>query len=306
MAPSIGVAIITHHARDHLVHCMGPLLKSPLCPKILVVNSSSQDGTVEEAQRLGAETLVIPRSSFNHGTTREQARKQLKTDIVVMMTPDAYPTDVAMLERLIDPLVNRKASLAYARQIPHQGADLLESFPRMFNYPAEGHIRSLDDLSRFGVYTFFCSNSCGAYCSRALDSVGGFPSVLLGEDTLVAAQLLQRGHKIAYVAEAVVRHSHRYTLWQEFRRHFDTGYARKKHGGALNFGVKDSRRGRQYLKELMLHTLAKEPWRLPHACLHILAKWAGYQCGRMGTKAPIWVIQNLSSQDYYWKQEKPR
>ena len=51
-APSIGVVVITYKARDQLRHCP-PLLASPLRPRVMVVNSSSADGTVEEARRLG-------------------------------------------------------------------------------------------------------------------------------------------------------------------------------------------------------------------------------------------------------------
>ena len=83
---SIGVAIPTYRARAHLAHCLPPLRESPLRPRILVVDSSSGDGTVEEAERLGAETLVIPRNEFNHGATRELARRRLGTEIAVMVT----------------------------------------------------------------------------------------------------------------------------------------------------------------------------------------------------------------------------
>ena len=228
--PSIGVVLITHCAKPHLPRCLPPLLESPIKPRVLVVNSSSNDGTVELAQELGAETLVIPRNTFNHGLTREQARKALGTDIIVMMTPDAYPVDSSMLEHLLKPLLEGKASVAYARQLPHQNAGFFEAFAREFNYPDTGHIRGIEDLAQYGVYTYFCSDSCAAYFSRDLDEVGGFPEVLIGEDTVVVAKMLRRGHKIAYVAEAVVHHSHDYTLWKEFQRHFDTGLARKVMG----------------------------------------------------------------------------
>ena len=94
---------------------------------MVVVNSSSQDGTVEEAQRFGADVLVVPRHKFNHGLTREQARIHLGTDIVVMMTPDAYAVDSHMLTHLIEPLVSDQAAASYARQIPHEGAHVLEA-----------------------------------------------------------------------------------------------------------------------------------------------------------------------------------
>ena len=75
--PTVGVAVITYKAVALLPECLPALLESPLKPRVLVVNSSSGDGTVELARKMGAETLVIPRYEFNHGTTRELARDQL-------------------------------------------------------------------------------------------------------------------------------------------------------------------------------------------------------------------------------------
>lgn len=297
----VGVAVITYQAEKLLERCLRHLLCSPLCPKILVVNSSSSDGTVAEARRLGAEVLVVPRAAFNHGTTREAARQQLRTPIIVMMTPDAYLEDETMLEKLVRPVCEGKAALSYARQIPHEGADFFEAFPRCFNYPEAGHIRSMEDLEKYGVYTFFCSNSCAAYCNRALGEVGGFPEVLMGEDTVVAAKLLRCGYKIAYVAEAHVRHSHDYRLKEEFRRHFDIGYMRRQHAELFDFGVKDQRRGQQYAGELLRKVMRERPWLLPYAGLHLVAKWSGYMVGRLAIRAPRAIARALSSQDFYWK-----
>lgn len=301
---SVGIAIITHNAKHHLLHCLPPLLYSPLKPRVLVVNSSSHDGTVAEAQRMGAETLVIPRKEFNHGLTREHARRVLKTDIVVMMTPDAYAMDRNVLEKLIYPLTTGKASVSYARQIPHLGADPLEAFARQFNYPSQSHIRSIDDVPYYGIYTVFCSNACAAYLSSALDEVDGFPDVLTGEDTVVVSKLLQRGHRIAYAADAIVRHSHRYSLGQEFRRHFDTGLARKSYAHLLSFAGTDGRRGKAYAKSLLKQVWNKHRQLVPYACLHLFAKWIGYRIGKASVKAPRWFKRALSSQDFYWLQKK--
>ncbi|MBS4167669.1 glycosyltransferase family 2 protein [Parachlamydia sp. AcF125] len=300
MTESIGVVLITHCAKKHLPFCLPPLLNSSLKPRILVVNSSSYDGTVELAQSLGAETLVIKRALFNHGSTRELARKYLNTDIVVMMTPDAYLTHPQGLEYLLEPIFQRKASITYARQIAHTGADFFEAFPREFNYPAQSHLRGIEDAAQFGAYIFFCSNSCAAYRNQALDEIGGFPAVLLGEDTAVVAQLLRKGHRIAYVAEAVVHHSHRYSLKQEFERHFDTGLARKKLQALLQGGGLDSDRGKRYAQEMFKRLLKNQPLMIPYAILHILAKWMGYKIGRMSCRAPLWLKKKLSSQDFYW------
>ena len=205
---SIGVAVITYKDARHLEKCLPPLLKSPLKPKVLVFDSSSNDGTPELAKKLGAEVLVVPRTEMNHGAARELCRKKLKTDIVVMMTPDAYAADSQMLTKLIEPIVSGKAAVSYARQIANAGANIISRFGRQFNFPDKSNIRSIKDTSTYGVYTAFCSDACTAWLNKALDEIGGFRWVLSGEDAVAAAMLLRKGYKIAYVAEAVVEHSH--------------------------------------------------------------------------------------------------
>lgn len=298
--PSIGVVVISHASKYHLPRCLPPYLNSPLKPRVLLVNSSSHDGTVEVAQALGAETLIIPRNEFNHGTTRELARKHLGTDIVVMTTPDAYPADGHLLEKLIQPLIDKQSVVSYARQIPHEGANFFETFSRNFNFPLESHSRSLNDIEKHGVYTFFCSNSCAAYLNSALDEVGGFEEVLLGEDTVAVARLLHRGHKVSYVAEALVHHSHRYSLLQEFRRNFDTGLARKHYRHLIAVGGKDSTRGKAYTLEMGKCLWKENRALIPYATLHTAVKWCGYQLGKICYKAPVWIKKTFSSQDFYW------
>jgi len=297
---TIGVAIITHTAKSHLRNCLPPILNSPLNPHVVVVNSSSHDGTVELAQQLGADTLVVPRSEFNHGTTREKARKYLNTDIVIMLTPDAYAVDKDTIERLVAPIVNGEASIAYARQIPHDGASFFESFPRAFNYPVTSHTRGIVDVEKYGVYTYFCSNSCAAYLSSALDEIGGFSEVLLGEDTIAVAQLLKKNHKIAYVSDAVVKHSHRYSLKQEFQRNFDTGLARKGYSHLLDSPTSDSKRGITFFKEMCKTLASTKPHLIPYAITQSTVKYSGYLLGKYCYTAPKWIKKTFSSQDFYW------
>jgi len=298
---SVGIAVLTLNAERHLRNCLQPFLHSPLKPKILVIDSSSTDRTVLIAQQLNVEVLTIARNAFNHGTTRERARKHLDTDIVVMVTPDAYAEDNLVLEKLILPLLEETASIAYARQIPHEGAGFFEAFPRLYNYPPVSQIRSIADLGRYGSFTFFCSDSCAAYLNKALDEVHGFREVLLGEDTLATAELLRLGHKIAYVAEAKVRHSHCYSLRQEFGRYFDAGLMRKKYENLLYCVKGDQSRGYQFACSMIQHLCKKNPLLVPYACLHILTKWIGYRCGQASIRAPLWWKKALSSQKYYWE-----
>ncbi len=298
----IGVVIVTHRARDLLDDCIRPLRASPLRPRILVVNSSSRDGTVELAQVLGADTLVVPRGSFNHGRTRELARRHLATPITVMLTPDAHACDASFLELLTAPLRAGEAALAYGRQLPRDGADRIEEFNREFNYPAVSHSRSLADWQLYGGYTHFCSNACAAWVSSALDEIGGFPDTLVSEETIAAAMLLERGHRIAYVAEATVRHSHATSLLGDFRRQYDTGYARRAHRQVLLARERDEARGLLYTRRLAAHLARTAPALLAYAALHTAARYAGYRLGMAGARLPRRLNAALSGQDYYWQR----
>lgn len=297
---SIGIVIPTYQAEKHLSLCLQPWIDCQLKPRILVVDSSSTDNTVEIARKMGVETIVIAQNEFNHGLTREYARHYLNTDIVVMVTQDAYAENDLVLEKLIAPIIAKQAAVSYARQIPHKGANFFESFSREFNYPLDSQLRGLEDIEKYGVYTFFCSDSCAAYDNRLLNQVGGFSSVLFGEDTLVVSKLLQAGHRIAYTPEAVVSHSHSYSLSQEFRRNFDIGFSRQEYRHLLAVAGKDSGRGLLYTKTLLSRIVHTKPSLLPYAVMQTLCKWLGYKIGSKSLLAPLWFKKCLSSQKFYW------
>lgn len=276
--PTVGVLLLTLNGEKHLPHLLPPLLNSSLKPKILAIDSSSTDKTVLCLKESGINVEVIPKSTFNHGLTREFGRKRLNTDILICLTQDAYLQDSRDLEKLIEPLIAQNASLSYARQIPRKEASLLEAFPRQFNYPETSHIRGLRDIPTWGSYIFFTSNSASAWLNSALDEIGGFKEVLLGEDTLACALLLHRGHKVAYVAEAIVEHSHNFTLIEEFKRNYAIGRSRKAMEFLLQPAGKDIHRGKQFAFNLLKKT-SKQPWKLPYTLLHLAAKYAGYTLG---------------------------
>jgi rhamnosyltransferase len=276
---SVGVILLTLNAEKHLLRLLPPLLSSPLKPKILAYDSSSVDQTVPILKKEGIEVEIIPPSEFNHGLTREKGRKQLACDITVFLTQDAYLQSSDDLARLIEPLIQGKAACSYARQIARPGASLFEAFPRAFNYPEQPHIRGKEQLTTWGVYSYFISNSAAAWDNAALDAIGGFKEVLFGEDTVACAELIHHGYKVAYAATALVEHSHDYTLKEEYQRHVAIGQSRKVLEPYLKATAGDQARGRQFAKGLLKAAL-KRPWLFPYACLHLGAKWLGYRKGK--------------------------
>lgn len=296
--PSVGVVFVSHRARTHLPRCLPPVLQSRLEPRVLLLNSSSDDGTVELAEDMGVETLVIPRDTFNHGASRELARKHLGTDIVVMMSPDVYAESPEFLGVLVEPIVTGAASVSYARQLPHEGAPILEQLPREYSYPEQSELRSIDDLPRLGPRLFFCSNACAAYSSSALDAIGGFPPLLALEDTIATARILRNGGKVAYVAQARVRHSHSYPLWSETRRYFDVGVVRGMYRDELLPTVGDEANGLGLMRFVVGRLVRAQPSLIPYALFQLTCRYLGYRIGFYGGRHPTRLINRLSSQDY--------
>jgi rhamnosyltransferase len=211
-----------------------------------------------------------------------------------MLTPDAYPVDEGFLERLTAPVRAGDAAIAYGRQVAREGADLVERFGREFSYPAASNTRTLGDWARHGSYTHFCSNACAAWSNAELDMIGGFRATLVSEETIAAAELLRRGRAIAYVADAVVVHSHRHGLADEFARHFDIGYTRARFRPLLRWRRGDEARGALFAKALLARAWREEPASLPRVTAHLAAKWLGYRAGLLGPSLPLAVARRLS------------
>lgn len=296
----MGVAVVTLNAGLDIERCLPECLNSRVVSRCLVIDSSSTDSTVEIARRYGAEVHVIARGEFNHGATRELARTLLGTDIVIFLTQDIVPKP-GCLDVLVEPILKGEAAVTYARQLPRPGSDVFEAFPREFNYPAHSNLRGLADVGKHGVYTFFCSDSCAAYLSSALNDIGGFKPTLTNEDYFAVAAILRAGGKIKYVAESCVEHSHRYTLVEEFKRYFDTGYVRAENPWVNRLAGAAEGRGTSFVRELLGRLARQSPLLVPYAILQTGVKWLGYRVGFYSLNAPIWWKCALSGQRYYWK-----
>src|SRR5690606_22126597 len=121
-------------------------------------------------------------------------------------------------------------AVAYGRQLPHHVANPIAAHARLFNYGARSYVAGMEDATRMGIKTVFASNSFAAYRAATFKELGGFPErTILSEDMYLAARSVLAGGKVAYVAEACVRHSHNYTPLEEFRRYFDIGVFQADH-----------------------------------------------------------------------------
>lgn len=277
----LSLIIPTLNAGRHMERLLSSLSLQDIRPaEIIIIDSSSDDNTVDIAKKIGANTIVIPRQRFNHGGTRNMAAEIAEGDVLVFMTQDALPADNSLLSRLTAPLLDPEIAASYARQVAKTDASPPEVFARQFNYPDKGLIKSASDISTLGIKTFFFSNVCSAIKKGPFLKVGMFPgNIRFNEDMIIAAKLILNGYKTAYVPEARVIHSHNYSLLQQFIRYYNIGSSLKDSNWILKYARPEGE-GMRFIRAQMSFLLKGHnyPW-LPYIFLEQAAKYAGYRIG---------------------------
>jgi rhamnosyltransferase len=254
--------------------------------EVLVLDSSSTDGTADLARRDGCRVVTIPRAEFRHGGTRQIAAElALGSEILVYLTQDSILADENALTRLAAAFEDASVGAAYGRQLPRSCANAIEAHARLFNYPPVSSIRSLGSTNSLGFKAIFFSNSFGAYRRTALKQAGGFPKESnFGEDTVVAARLLQNGWRIAYVAEAQAYHSHAHSYREEFQRYYRIGRLHRSEPWLLRDFGKASGEGLRFAISEIQYLSKHAPWLIPEAMLRTSLKYLGYKRGRRNPK----------------------
>ncbi|MCC4264584.1 glycosyltransferase [Oceanimonas baumannii] len=276
--------------------------------ELLFVDSCSGDGTAQMLTEFGlGRVLTVDSSQFDHGGTRTWAAQQVEAEVLVFMTQDALPVSADDIERLTAVFSNPQVAAAYGRQLPYEHCHVFGRHLRKFNYGEQSYVRSLEDRERFGIKTAFLSNSFAAYRHSALADIGWFKDgLILGEDTYAGGKLLLAGHKLAYVADAEVYHSHSYTVWQEFKRYFDIGVFHASESWLLaEFGTPEGEGMRYIRSELDFLCREQSVGLLLAFLVRNFMKWLGYRLGRHYRSLPFCLVTRLSMHHRWWQRSRP-
>jgi rhamnosyltransferase len=297
------VIIPSLNAAEDWPRLIPSLLASISTEQVMVIDSSSDDGTADLARAAGFRVHSISRVGFNHGGTRQLAADLLpQAELLVFLTQDAILADSEALKALLAPFSDPQVAATFGRQLPRPEAGPIEAHARLFNYPTQSSTRTLESRETLGFKAIFLSNSFAAYRREALLAVGGFPSnVIFGEDTITAAKFLLAEWKIAYVAEAKVYHSHSYTWRQEFKRYFDIGVLHSRESWLLKEFGQTGGEGRRFVISELGYVWRRSWWLIPSALVRTALKLLGYRLGRLEQKLGIEWKRKLSMHSGYWR-----
>lgn len=271
--------------------------------RVVIIDSGSTDGTLDLINNDKYDLIQIDKKDFDHGGTRQMAAETFSdADLFIFLTQDAILADPDSIGVMVQALSeNPTLGMAYGRQLPHKNAKVLETHARLFNYPAESKVKSMEDADRLGIRTISCSNSYAAYRKSAFFEVNGFPAgSILGEDVLIAGKMLLKGWKLAYLSHSKIYHSHNYSATEEFKRYFDIGVFHINNQWIFEkFGRAESE-GFKYLKSELTYTLKNNPFLLPKSMIATLAKWVGYKLGLRYRSIPTGLRKSFSMTKAFW------
>lgn len=274
--PRISVILPTFEGESHLDELL-PVLTAQSVEgghEILVVDSSSSDGSPIKCEEAGAQVRTIPRESFRHGATRNLRAADARGEYLVFLTQDALPRGGAFLESLVAPLDEPNVVGTWARILPRATDDPLTTRTALSQPEAS------DQSSRVEGGADWNSASIDARLARArFNNVASavrrdyfqdhpFEDVAFGEDLAWALSALDDGRELRFVPEAVVSHAHRYSLSACFERNrVDAAFQRLRFARKVRTGVISVLRGLAYeVSEDVRFILGQQP----RGVLHLL------------------------------------
>jgi rhamnosyltransferase len=298
----ISIIIPTLQAERYLPELLSSLYCQTLKPvQIIIVDSSSQDGTVNIAKEFQCKVTLIPAGEFNHGGSRNLGASMAVGDVLVFLTQDAIPVGEHFLATLVSPIAAGDAVAVTARQIANPMSSPLEIFARHFNYPEISHIRSLQDLPRLGIKTYFFSNTASAIDRGIFEQLGGFSGdLIVNEDMDLCFRVIQAGYQVAYQSEAVVCHSHEYSLSQLFRRYFDIGVYFSLNPSLQQ--INTHHEGQRFFRMAVRFLAGKKALSfIPRLLVESSVKLLAFQIGLANRHIPVSINRTLSGQPNYWR-----
>ena len=253
----------------------------------------------------GLEVHHVKKTEFDHGGTRGLGMEYVRTDVCVCMTQDAVPADENLIRKLTEGFAQSgkcPVAAVYARQLPSKDCGVIEQITRLFNYPQESRLKTLEDVPVLGIKAYFCSNVCAAYDMEIYRRLGGFiEKTIFNEDMIFAAEAVKSGYGIYYESDAKVIHSHNYTAMEQLRRNFDLAVSQADHP-EIFLDVPSEGEGIRMVKET-----ARQLMDSGHGLLigklifHSGMKYTGYLLGKHYGSLPENLIRKLTMNQNYWR-----
>lgn len=178
---------------------------------VIIVDSGSNDATLQIAEQHRCKVLKIRREDFSFGRSLNVGCDAAKGDVLIFISGHCVPVDGKWLSRLVAPFSDSKVAVTYGRQLGGPETKFSEHslFGKYFPATAENP-----------QAPFFCNNANAAF-RRTAWAARRFDETLTGlEDMHLAKQCVEAGFRVAYVPGAAVYHFH-HEQWRQVKRRYE-------------------------------------------------------------------------------------
>ncbi len=258
-----------------------------LCNVVFAITEDGDTSFVKaKIKAAGYTWFGVKKDEFSHSLTREKAiREFCSSDKVVMLSQDVVLNDKDAVARLVSALEG-DVVFAFGRQVSKYNN--IERYVRKSNYGEQSYVVSAADIEQLQFKAFFASDAFSAYHRPTFLELGGYDDIhmMMNEDVYYSRKVLDAGLKKAYVAEAVVEHSHKFTLKQLYARYYETGKWFAAHPEFNNYKATDAgfKLAFSVLGQAFAHFNIPVLFRwLPDMAARYLGMKKGKKCANKGT-----------------------
>jgi glycosyltransferase involved in cell wall biosynthesis len=231
MKPCVSIIIRAYNEEEHIGRLLTGISHQTIAERqVILVDSGSQDATVQIASQYPVEVISIPPADFTFGHSLNEGIRQAKADLLVFASAHVYPVYPDWLELLLKPFENERVALTYGKQRGSENTAFSEHqiFKAWFPDQADPH-----------QSTPFCNNA-NAAIRRALWEQNPYDETLPGLEDLAWGQwAYDHNYLLRYVPEAEVIHVHNQSTDGIFNRYRREGMAFKKIYPHESFGRRD-------------------------------------------------------------------
>ena len=217
--PKVSIVIRSHNDSAFISDTLKALLSQDFKDfEIISCDDASTDGTAEIIASFPQVIhLERPEGRYVPGKTLNRAIPQCHGEIIVFNNADAVPCRPDYLTKLLEPLLSDSSVIAvYGNQLPRDDAQALVR---------KDSERAFGDGKISANWRNFFSLASSAIRRQALLDYPFDEGIQYSEDIEWTWRSRQRGERIVYCPEALVKHSHNYTIHQLWVRFFNEGRA---------------------------------------------------------------------------------
>ncbi len=178
--------------------------------QVILVDSGSIDKTVTIAKERKADIVSIDPQDFTFGRSLNMGIEAAKSDFILIVSAHVYPVYPDWIEKMLEPFSDSSIALVYGKQRGVSDSQFSER--QIFNhwYP---------DVSQNPQDHPFCNNA-NAAIRRSLWKKNPYNESLSGLEDLAWAKWAQENnYKIAYIAQAEIKHVHEES-WRGIKKRY--------------------------------------------------------------------------------------